>query len=94
MKSFKLFPILSILLVGCAGGGDSTAEYNAFIRQADSLYMAGNYASANNSFDNAFKFKKFIQDTHLYNGACVAALAGDSNKAFARLEMRMKRDKD
>ena len=94
MKSLNLFLVLSILLVGCAGGVDSTAEYNAFIRQADSLYMAADYAAASVSFDNAFKFKKSIQDTHLYNGACVAALAGDANKAFARLEMRMKRDKD
>ncbi len=94
MKSLNLLFVLSILFVGCAGGGDSSVEYNAFIRQADSLYMVGNYAMANNSFDNAFKFKKSIQDTHLYNGACVAALAGDADKAFARLEMRMKRDKD
>lgn len=90
MKSLNLFLVLSILLVGCAGGGDSTAEYNALIRQADSLYMAADYAAASVSFDNAFKVKKSIQDTHLYNGACVAALAGDADKAFARLGMRMK----
>lgn len=85
----------AVALISCSGAGkDYSAEYNAYIRQADSLYMAGNYAEANASFDNAFKFKKSIQDQHLYNGACVASFAGDTDKAFARLNMRMKRDED
>ena len=84
----------ALMLIGCQTATHTQEEYNAFIRQADSLYMAGNYGEASISFDNAFKGKKFIQENHLYNGACVAALAGDADKAFARLNMRMKRNKD
>ena len=84
----------AIAFIGCSTATQTEEEYNAFIRQADSLYMAGNYGEASISFDNAFKGKKFIQENHLYNGACVAALAGDADKAFARLNMRMKRNKD
>ena len=84
----------AVAFIGCSTATQTEEEYNAFIRQADSLYMAGNYGEASISFDNAFKGKKFIQENHLYNGACVAALAGDADKAFARLNMRMKRNKD
>ena len=84
----------AIAFIGCSTATQTEEEYNAFIRQADSLYMAGNYGEASISFDNAFKGKKFIQENHLYNGACVAALAGNADKAFARLNMRMKRNKD
>ena len=84
----------TLALIGCSTATHTEQEYNAFVRQADSLYMAGNYGEANLSFANAFKCKKFIQENHLYNGACVAALAGDVDNAFARLNMRMKRNKD
>ena len=84
----------TLALIGCTTAKHTEQEYNAFIRQADSLYMAGNYSDANISFANAFKCKEFIQENHLYNGACVAALAGDADNAFARLNMRMKRNKD
>lgn len=84
----------ALALIGCSTATQTEEEYNAYIRKADSLYMAGNYGEANISFDNAFKGKKFIQENHLYNGACVAALAGDADKAFGRLNMRMKRNKD
>lgn len=84
----------AVAFIGCSTATQTEEEYNAFIRQADSLYMAGNYGEASISFDNAFKGKKFIQENHLYNGACVAALAGNADKAFARLNMRMKRNKD
>ena len=84
----------TLVLIGCTTAKHTEAEYNTFIRQADSLYMAGNYGEANISFANAFKCKEFIQENHLYNGACVAALAGDADNAFGRLNMRMKRNKD
>ena len=84
----------TLVLIGCTTAKHTEAEYNTFIRQADSLYMAGNYTDANISFANAFKCKEFIQENHLYNGACVAALAGDADNAFGRLNMRMKRNKD
>ncbi len=83
-----------VALISCSNAVQTEEDYNAFIRQADSLYMAGNYAEANLAFDNAFQGKNFIKDSHLYNGACVASLAGEKDKAFARLGMRMKRDKD
>lgn len=83
-----------LFLVGCEVGEKNLSIYNAFIRQADSLYMAGNYVDAGLSFDEAFRYKRCIQGQHLYNSACVAAINGDLDKAFGRLKQRMKRDKN
>lgn len=83
-----------VTLFSCSATSKTEDDYNAFIRQADSLYMVGSYSEANIAFDNALKCKQFIQNSHLYNGACVASLAGDADKAFMRLNMRLKRDKD
>lgn len=89
MKHLFSLPVLAMLFVGCAGGAGQSELYNDYIRQADSLYMAGNYAAASNKFSEAFMLKRHIQDHHLYNGACVAALAGDIDIAFERLQMRI-----
>lgn len=94
MKKVAIIPAMAALMTGCMGRGMEAEEYNAHIRQADSLYMAGNYVAANESFAKAFEGEEHIQDYHLYNGACVAALAGDADGAFERLGMRMKRDKE
>ncbi len=93
MNRVYLLVFVAMFFAGCSANDKDASVYNNFIRQADSLYMVGDYAAANLSFDNAFKHKKHIQNHHLYNGACVAALAGDADKAFSRLEMRMKREK-
>lgn len=56
--------------------------YDSYIRQADSCYMRRNYELSSDFFSKAFALRKQPVDKHLYNGACAAALAGDSTKAF------------
>ncbi len=68
---------------------DSTAEYNMFIHKADSCYMNQNFELASKFFDKAFSLGVRPIDTHLYNGACAAALSGDENAAFNRLFTRV-----
>lgn len=94
MKKLALASAMVVFLMGCMGGKMEVEEYNAHIRQADSLYMVGDYVAANEAFARAFRGREHIQDYHLYNGACAAALAGDADGAFERLEMRMKRDQE
>lgn len=94
MRTVAIAPCVAMLLMGCVGSRMEAEEYNAHIRRADSLYMVGEYAAANEAFTAAFEGNEHIQDYHLYNGACVAALAGDADGAFERLRMRMKRDKE
>lgn len=93
MKRIVIIFAMVVLLMSCVGSRVTTERYNAYIRQADSLYMVGDYVAANEAFSEAFNDKRHIQDYHLYNGACVAALVGDADKAFERLWMRLRRDK-
>ncbi len=69
-------------------------SYNDYIMQADSCFMRGNYAESSNAFAEAFKIKDAIQGTHLYNGACAAAMAGLNDVAFERLNMRLNSDRN
>ena len=62
------------------------STYLAHIRQADSLYMAGDPAGASRAFEAAFYQTEHIQPYHLYNAACAAAKAGDNGLAFDRLK--------
>lgn len=64
--------------------------YDSYIRQADSCYMRRNYELSSDFFSKAFALRKQPVDKHLYNGACAAALAGDSTKAFERLFARVR----
>lgn len=70
----------------------SVMSYNDYIMQADSCFMQGDYVGASNAFGHAFKMKSKIQGMHLYNGACAAAMAGLSDVAFERLNMRLSSD--
>ena len=67
-------------------------SYDDYIMRADSCFMRGDYVGASNAFGNAFGMKTKIQGTHLYNGACAAAMAGLSDVAFERLNMRLSSD--
>ena len=87
--------ILTILLVFIAMTGQAESKtgksaetYNTYIWKADSLFMCGEFAQSSAMFDKAFRIKKSIQGQHLYNAACAAALAGDTDVAFQRLADR------
>ena len=54
--------------------------------------MCGEFAQSSAMFDKAFRIKKSIQGQHLYNAACAAALAGDTDVAFQRLFARLKKE--
>lgn len=66
--------------------------YSDYIHAADSCFMAGDYAGASKQFAMAFCTGEEIAGSHLYNAACAAALAGDHNSAFARLNARLSHD--
>lgn len=69
---------------------DSIALYNTLIARADSCYMRQDFAIASDFFDKAFSIGIEPIDTHLYNGACAAALSGDCATAFDRLFARVR----
>lgn len=67
-----------------------TTAYNRYINQADSCYIHRNYTLSSHFFGKAFTLQTKPVDKHLYNGACAAALAGDSTLAFERLFTRLR----
>lgn len=69
-------------------------EYAQLTMKADSLFMEGDYEGANQAFEEALRLTEFVQPVHLYNGACAAALAGDTETAFRRLFDRLERQQD
>ena len=87
-----------ICLIGLLLPSLSFAQYNRkyaeLTMQADSLFMAGEYEASSKTFGEALQMKDFIQGVHLYNGACAAALAGDTETAFKRLYARLEREKN
>ncbi|MCR5077598.1 MAG: tetratricopeptide repeat protein [Prevotella sp.] len=66
--------------------------YNQAVTKADSCYMRKDYTGALRYFNEAFRQEDYIQGQHLFNAACVAALAGDKDAAFGFLDRRMTRD--
>ena len=75
-------------------GNVKTLSYDEYVMQADACFMQGDFIGASNAFDNAFTMEESIQNHHLYNSACAAALAGLNDKAFERLNMLLQRDPD
>lgn len=69
-------------------------EYAELTMQADSLFMEGDYKASSQAFGEALQLTEFVQPVHLYNGACAAALAGDTETAFLRLFGRLERQQD
>lgn len=80
--------------VNALEGNVKTLSYDDFIRLADDCFMQGDYIGASSAFDNAFAMEESIQNHHLYNSACAAALAGLNDKAFERLDMLLQTDPD
>lgn len=69
-------------------------RYAELTMQADSLFWEGEYEASSQAFGEALKLVEYIQPNHLYNGACAAALAGDTETAFQRLFDRLERQQD
>ncbi|MCE4064724.1 hypothetical protein LXM63_06410 [Chryseobacterium gleum] len=61
--------------------GVNAQEYSKLINEADQLYRAKDYKMSADVYDKAFKIES-ENPSHLYNGACSSALAGDTKKAF------------
>ncbi len=87
MHKIQTMLILALLMVPAV----SRAQYDTYIWKADSLYMFGEFAQSSAMFDKAFQTGQPVEGRHLYNAACVAALAGDKDVAFKRLFARMKK---
>lgn len=90
MHKIQTMLILALLMVPAV----SRAQYDTYIWKADSLFMFGEFAQSSAMFDKAFQTGQPVEGRHLYNAACVAALAGDKDVAFRRLFARMKKDSD
>lgn len=69
-------------------------SYGECIHAADSCFMAGDYKGASRQFEMAFATGEKIYGSHLYNAACAAALAGETDVAFARLNACVSNDPD
>jgi len=81
MKKITLF-----ILIGMNISFIHSQTYKDLINKADSCYSIKNYNSSKDYFEKAFKIEHSNQ-THLYNGACSAALANDTKKAFYWLNL-------
>ncbi|MFN0035416.1 MAG: DUF6624 domain-containing protein [Saprospiraceae bacterium] len=83
-KTHLALLLLSPFFLLC-GGSLSAQPYSQTIGTADSLYKAKDYARSVAAYDAAFQMEQ-KNASHLYNGACSAALAGQPEKAFSWLE--------
>lgn len=83
----KLILILSILFVSIYSFGQS---YNDLIKQALSNYYAKDYEKSLDLYQAAFKIEK-NNPSDLYNGACSAALAGETKTAFSLLNLSIQK---
>lgn len=86
--------ILTIVALALLAVIPASAQYDTYIWKADSLFMCGEFAQSSTMFDKAFQTGQNIDGRHLYNAACVAALAGNKEVAFKRLFARMKKEPD
>ena len=59
-------------------------DYDSYIQKADSSFQIKKYGMAEEYFKLAFKINK---EKHLYNAACAASLANDSDMAFEWLNL-------
>ena len=84
----KLLSTTLLVLIALAAV-PARAQYSMYIWKADSLFLCGEYAQSSAMFDKAFLSERDIQGQHLYNAACVAALAGNADVAFQRLFARL-----
>lgn len=86
----KALTILTLALLTVSTA--SRAQYQTFVQKADSLFFRGEYAKSSAMFDKAFQTGVNIDGKDLYNAACAAALAGNTDVAFSRLWARMEKE--
>lgn len=73
---------------------EANKRYNEAIRKADACYLNKSYQEAIRHFREAFRNENCIKGYHLYNAACVSALAGDKDAAFSFLKQRVELDSE
>ncbi len=61
-------------------------DYSTLVTEANQLYEAKDYKKSTDLYDKAFKIES-KNPSHLYNGACSSALAGNTTKAFRWLNL-------
>ena len=83
----KLILVLSILFISIYSFGQS---YNDLIKQALSNYYAKDYKKSLDLYQAAFKIEQ-NNPNDLYNGACSAALAGETETAFNLLNLSIQK---
>ena len=66
--------------------GVNAQEYSKLISEANKLYETKDYKMSTDLYDRAFKIES-KNPSHLYNGACVSSLAGNTKKAFKWLNL-------
>lgn len=90
----RTFITLILLMVPSWLAAQYNREYAQLTTKADSLFMAGDFEGANLAFGKALQLTEYVQPVHLYNGACAAALVGDTETAFLRLFARLEKQQD
>ncbi|MNQ90635.1 hypothetical protein D3C85_1059860 [compost metagenome] len=80
MKKITLLAFFAIFITSYG------QNYKDLIKKGDSCYKAKEYKISRDYFEKAFKIEH-ANPSHLYNGACAAALANDNNKAFDWLNL-------
>jgi hypothetical protein len=83
----KLILTLSVLFVSICSFGQS---YNDLVKQAFSYYQAKDYKKSLDLYQHAFKIEQ-NNYSDLYNGACSAALAGETETAFNLLNLSIQK---
>jgi hypothetical protein len=79
----KKITILAFFVIFMTSYGQN---YKDFIKKADSCYKVKEYKISRDYFEKAFKNEN-SNPSHLYNGACSAALVNDNSKAFNWLNL-------
>jgi hypothetical protein len=81
-----ILQLILLFIVQIAISQSNPKEYNILIKKADSCYNTKTYIRSIDYFEGAFQIEH-TKPKHLYNGACAAALANDTNKAFDWLNL-------
>lgn len=66
--------------------GVNAQDYSTLIGEANQSYASKDYKTSAELYEKAFKIDS-KNPSHLYNGACASALAGDTKKAFRWLNL-------
>ena len=91
MKRLTYIFIASLAFYACK----PSIPFQTAVRKADSCYMAQDYRQANEYYKQAFKASDAApQSYHYSNAAGVAAMAGDEQTAFMRLNQLIEKDKE